>query len=130
MRVQVIKILSDHPKEPLVEFQSPYGIGRAIWAESVPELFQDYDVEYEIPETLVWGQTIMQMAEEKIAVTYEESALLLYGQLEHVDQDGLGIVRLGESIILIEIEALEKGFPLNSFVRLSSKQVVLYMIHI
>ncbi len=129
MRVQVIKILSDHPKEPLVEFQSPYGIGRAIWAESVPELFQDYNVEYEIPETLVWGETIVRMDEETMAITYEENVLLLYGQLEHVDEDGLGIVRLGESTILVEIEALEKGFPLNSYVRLFLKQAVLYDTH-
>jgi hypothetical protein len=129
MRVQVIKILSDHPKEPLVEFQSPYGIGRAIWAESVPELFQDYNVEYEIPETLVWGETIVRMDKETMAITYEENVLLLYGQLEHVDEDGLGIVRLGESTILVEIEALEKGFPLNSYVRLFSKQAVLYDTH-
>ena len=126
MRIQVIKMLSDLPTRPLIEFQSAYGIGRACWAEGVPHLFQDYDVEFEIPEMLVWGQTIVSHEEETIAVTHQENALLLSGQLESADEEGTGCVRVGESIILIEIEARKEDSPAPRFVRVVSKQAILY----
>ena len=121
MRIQVIKIFSGLPKQPLIEFQSAYGIGRAHWAEGLPPLFKDYDVEFEIPDTLVWGQTIVSHDEETIAVIHQENTLLLYGKLEHRDKDGTGCVRIGTSIILIEMEATKESSPAHRFVQIVSK---------
>ena len=126
MQIHVIKMLSDVPTQALVEFQSPYGIGRAIWADGIPQLLKSYDVEFEIPETLVWDQTIVRHDEEVTAITYQENALHLYGQLESFQEDGTGCIRLGTSIILVEIEVREGNRPVPSFVQLISKQARLY----
>ena len=60
MQIHVTKLLSDSHEHVLVEFQSPYGIGRALWADGIPQLLKSYNVEYEIPEILVWDQTIVR----------------------------------------------------------------------
>jgi hypothetical protein len=129
MQIHVIKLLSDVPMQALVEFQSPYGIGRALWADGIPQLLKNYDVEYEIPETLVWNQTIVHHDEEITAVTYQENALHLYGQLESLEGDGIGCIRLGTSILLVEIEVSEGYQPVLGFVRLISKHARLYNTH-
>lgn len=126
MRIQIIKILSNPAKRSLVEFQSAYGVGKAYWAEGVPRLFQDCAVEFEIPERLVWGQTIVPSAKETIAVSYQENALHLFGQLSSVDKDGGGYMRIGEAIVLIEIEETKDYNFAPCFVQIISQQATLY----
>ena len=128
MRIQVIRLLSDIPKQPLVEFQSAYGIGRAHWAGNIPQLFTDYNVEFEIPEMLIWDETIISHDEGPLAVTHQENALLLSGKLESIDEYNICYVRIGESIILVEVAEKREYNPTPCFVRIASKQAILYDI--
>lgn len=125
MRIQVSRILLELSTSPLIEFRSAYGVGRARWAENTPQLFQDYDVEFELAEMLIWGQTIILHTEERMAVAYQDNALLLSGRLE-INEDGIGYLRVGGSLILLEIQAGTACSHAPCFVSVLSKQAMLY----
>jgi hypothetical protein len=86
-------------------------------------------VEYEIPETLVWNQTIVHRDEEESSVTYQDNALLLCGQLESLQGDGSGCIRLGTSVLIVDIEVREGYQPVPGFVQLISKHALLFDTH-
>jgi hypothetical protein len=128
MKIQIIKILSGLPS--LIEFQSIYGIGRAIWAEGIPQQSAYYIVEYTLLETFRWEQTIIANDGGNMTIGYQEGTLILCGELEHVDEDNIGWFRVGESLMLIEIEASKKYNSTPRFVKILSKQAILHDTHI
>ena len=125
MRIDITHIHST-TSSPLIDFTTVYGTGHAVWASSVPKLHETYDVEFEIPETLVWEETITFAEEASMHISYEADMLHLTGLLEQIDEYGIGALRIGNSLLLIECEALS-SYPVHSrYVRISIKQAYLH----
>jgi hypothetical protein len=125
MRV-VIKNYEASNKETKVVFSSVYGEGIALWQGANPDEGITYDVEVEIPNVLEWGKDIHETnTNDLYSIKISNKLVCFEGKLESVsEEDGCCVVRIGESIILLET----KGIPseVGSFLRFETENVVFY----
>ncbi|WP_168123965.1 hypothetical protein [Paenibacillus sp. HB172176] len=122
MKIIVEKIIMIDGK-PKVDFTTEYGKSSAKWAGEIPEVGREYFVELEIGESLVIGTTLNPCDENKFAIGMKLDAVVLIGYLESIEADGYAILRLGDSIVSIEL----KGVILpGTFVKVISDEVTLF----
>ncbi|MCG7316151.1 MULTISPECIES: hypothetical protein [Brevibacillus] len=124
-----ILIKQYEPDESKVRFTSQYGEGSAIWHGNPPKEGSTYDVEIEIPQILAWDKDIQATNMDEHPIKIQNDMVDFVGKLESVSEDdGCCVVRVGESIILVETE----GIPLKvgSFLRVQTKSVILYNNHL
>jgi hypothetical protein len=107
-----------------VVFSSHYGKCIALWEGLAPNRNSYYDVELEIPEILVWGKDIKKAKVTSYNIMSKNGISYFVGKLESADEDGCSVVRIGDSIVLLETE----GIPLEigAYVSFNSKKATLY----
>jgi hypothetical protein len=113
MRIRIDEISGNK-----IVFKSPLGIGKGIWmSDSPPLIDESYEVEIEINDSLKWGENVSFAAEDKEVIGMDNEYGHIQGKVEGVDSDGLVILRLGDSIIMLD--NFIPPPPNESFIRLA-----------
>lgn len=129
MLVTILKAVSQEDGQIEVEFSSQFGRAKGLWMDDLPKVEQSYDVEINIDDVLQWGGDIYKTQEDKFMLQETESDLLLQGTLENYDEgDGLSIIRLGNSILMIDTAGEPE--PIGSPVCMKVKILKLFDTHI
>jgi hypothetical protein len=119
MRIKISEI-SDNK----ILFKSPFGIGKGFWmSDPLPRLDEFYEVEIEINDSLKWRENVRFAKEDKEVIEIDSEYVHIQGKVEGVDSDGLVILRLVDSIIM-----LDNFIPLpnGSFIRLEAVKLQLF----
>ncbi|ANF97188.1 hypothetical protein [Paenibacillus bovis] len=106
-----------------VHFSTEYGKAVAYWNGELPEEGKAYIVEIEIEEILVLGENLEICDEYQFRIGMEKETIYLTGYLESIEEDGYAILRLGESIISLEIKS---PVPSGSFVKILLDKITLF----
>ena len=103
MKIKVLEINKYDEDDILVAFSSPYGSAHGFWMEQNPKIDKSYDVEFDIPQTLVWGKDIKEAESDDYKIWVENDNVYIYAQFDSFEEDCLTI-RFGEDIMLIDTE--------------------------
>lgn len=126
LRVVINKIARDDA-ELKVSFSTVFGSAEAFWDGVEPRVGGKYDVELEIDRTLHWGINIDRSPIEVSSIAFDDdTGIIIVGQLESLDDDGFGVIRLGDFIITFLVDGDMVGKNIGLFVEISSVNVKLY----
>ncbi|MGL4036902.1 hypothetical protein ACR3LQ_21900 [Kosakonia cowanii] len=89
--------------EHKVEFTSALGRGAATWVGMPPRQGNTYDVEIDIDDIFQWGKNINISMQEKPKIDVVGNNLLFFGKIMAYEDDGLLTVKVGRSIIFLEV---------------------------
>ena len=129
MLVTILKAVSQEDGQIEVEFSSQLGRAKGLWMDDFPKVEQSYDVEINIDDVLQWGIDIYNMQEDKFMLQETERDLLLQRTLDNYDEgEGLSIIRLGTSILIIDTTGEPE--PIGSPVCMKVKTLKLFDTHI
>lgn len=119
-------VLECHPVDGgfLVVFDSEYGSARARWGDQVPEAGLEYQVEIEIPGVLHWGSDIISTSGAQPSIQSEADKMLLVGVLESASEDGVAVVRLGDTTFMIETNGPAPSVGSNLLIQVN--ELILY----
>ncbi len=99
-----------------VEFNSEFGQARGRWSGTLPVPGQTYYVELDVDKVLTCGSDLVAVGDgHQTSIHCEGDSAILVGLLERVEDDGVAILRLGQSVIMLEIEG--DGLPTPGWVR-------------
>ncbi|MDQ3801738.1 MAG: hypothetical protein M3384_20125 [Acidobacteriota bacterium] len=123
MRIKISEI-SDNK----IVFNTPLGIGKGIWmSDPLPRLDESYDVEIEINDSLKWGENVSFTEADKEAIGIDNEYVYIQGKIEGVDSDGLVILRLGDSVIMLD--SFTTLPPAGSFIRIEAVTLQLFNVN-
>jgi hypothetical protein len=108
----------------IIKFNSPYGSAEGKWVGSKPKLNSECDIEIDIPEILEWEKQINKIDKEFSQIKSDENHIYLSGVLESVDSDGYSVLRIGKNIVVFELTG--DNYPIGSYVKIKTKQILLY----
>ncbi|AMS18770.1 hypothetical protein AYK59_01150 [Pseudomonas synxantha] len=103
MNIKLIDVISDQ-NILSVRFNSPFGNGVALWSSSTPEIGEDLDVEFELNEVFFWKKNIIPSLKKTPQITFTNDTHSIIGKLIQDKDDGCAALKLGDSIILIELD--------------------------
>jgi hypothetical protein len=102
MKIVICRITTCDNNQPFVQFKSDCGQAEAIWRGSIFPSLKTYDVEFTLPELLLWGDTIQESAESADRIWQEADFIFIQGLYEMLDENGIVTIRINNSIIDIE----------------------------
>ncbi|SDZ27079.1 hypothetical protein [Thermoactinomyces sp. DSM 45892] len=105
-------------------FSSDLGSSRAIWKGEKPVLNADYEVELEFLDTLWWGRDIVESVDNRYSISNNAHYVGVTGKLESVFEDGCVVIRLEDSIILLD--TVGEPCSIGNFVRIQTKEIFLF----
>lgn len=121
----VINKISKISEDSIVEFSTELGSGKAAWnGYRKPEQGKQYDVEYDITDTLRWGKDVFLSKERNFKMFIKQGTTFVIGVLEKVSNDGFADLRFGKSIIQLEIEG--KNLPKGQYVEVKADSLEVY----
>ncbi len=103
MKIKVFEMNTSVQNKILITFSSPYGSAHGFWVERVPEISKSYDVEFDIPQTLVLGKDITKAELDEFRVWCVNDDNYICAEF-HSFEDNYLTVRFGKSLIFIETE--------------------------
>lgn len=124
MEVNIIKLYDCNSEGIFVEFSSQYGAAKGLWKGSTPKVSQSYYVEIDIPKILIWGTDIIETNYREYKIWTEQDNVFLNVKMERCEDDGCLIVRLGESVILIEAKGISCSE--GSFLKIQLDKILIY----
>lgn len=111
-----------------VKFHSPFGDGTALWSDTAPKIGEIIDAEFDVEEIFSWNINMKPTSEKSSKIKMKDSLIQITAELVQADEDGCAALKLGDSIILIELDG---PIPQKSgFVELSATAIQLYPTHI
>ena len=107
----------------IVAFSSDFGHAIADWNGEVPKINREYQVEFDINNTLTWEKDITKRGKNTKLIQQSGGAIQIYGDIDSIDDDGYTVLRIGDSIIPF----LTTGtpFPVGTSVVLSTEKITL-----
>ena len=103
MKIKVTDVFSE--KGTLrVKFNSPFGNATALWGGITLKIGETLDVELELDEIFSWGQNIMPSSGITPEITSENGAHKIIGELIQDADQRCAILKIGDSIALIELD--------------------------
>jgi hypothetical protein len=112
-------------EDSIVEFSTELGSGKAAWnGYRKPEQGKQYDVEYDITDTLRWGKDVFLSKERNFKMFIKQGTTFIIGVLEKVSSDGFADLRFGKSLIQLEIEG--KNLPKGQYVEVKADSLEVY----
>ncbi len=103
MWVTILKAVPQENGKVEVEFSTQFGRAKGLWMDDLPKVEQSYDIEISIDDVLQWGVDIFKAGDNNFLLQEAENNLfLLQGTLENYEEDGLSVIRLGNSILMVE----------------------------
>src|SRR4051812_23336524 len=124
MLVKIISVNDKRPPGVEVTFSTRYGMGKGVWMNEPPSVGHEYHIELDIDEKVALLNVITQKSSRDFAIRQENSGLILQGEIEAVEFDNICTLRLGDSILLIEVTG-----PVPSpgtFVRFAIQDLLLF----
>ena len=122
MRILVEKI-TDRNLNILVEFSSEFGKAVAFWEGEKPIANNEYHVEMDIRDTLIWNEQIQKAENNKHYIQQENDLIRIFGRIDSIDDDGYVTLRLGECIV--PFIASGTPFQIGEHITLSAKEIFL-----
>jgi hypothetical protein len=124
MRVKIVSIKEKPDGRLIVEFESPCGRGRAEWMDVKPIADQSCDAQFDFKEKLEWGRNLLPGKHKEPGISMEKDIMVIRGTLERIGDEGLTVIRLGDSLITLAA----RGAPqvTEGPVELRSRSVKLY----
>ncbi|HEX8368355.1 MAG TPA: hypothetical protein VF604_07420 [Pyrinomonadaceae bacterium] len=120
MRIKISEISGNK-----IVFKSLLGIGKGFWmSDPLPRLDESYEVEIEINDSLKWGENVSFAEEDKEVIAMDNEYGHIQGKVGGIDSDGLVILRLGDSIIMLD--NFIPSPPNESFIRLEAITLQLF----
>ena len=110
MRVTVTSLVD--AKAGLVGFTTQYGDGLGHWQGTLPKLGLSYEVELSVDAVLRSGRDLAPVhsgATPMIRVM--DGGTELVGQLIDVGEDGVAVVQLGDSVLMLDMEGRAVSVP-------------------
>ena len=127
LKILVNKI-SRMTEDIIIDFSMEFGSGKATWnGHRKPEQGKQYDVEYDITDTLRWEKDILLSKEKKFKIFAKEGNVFIIGILEKVSNDGTADLRFGKSIIQLEIEG--NKIPKGQYVEVKADSLEVYDVN-
>lgn len=115
MRVEILNIDASSEQKPRVYFSSEFGQAWANWLENLPDPKQTYHVELSVGDTLTWGLDIAPAPGASHKLEPDGNGVAIYATLEGCEEDGFTVLRLGNSIVMVE--AFGEAPPIGTIVR-------------
>lgn len=103
-------VKSTHDKI-LVEYSTPYEKGLSAFKGSPPKANQKLDVEINIDDEFIWGENLIPSTKNAPSISFDLGFTYITGELIAIEDDGCGILRIGDAIILISIEQKKLSCP-------------------
>lgn len=103
MRTHINQVHEDQSKL-FVEFYSPNGNGIGLWNGTAPKIGDTLDVELDIDEVFSWQKNIKHSSDKKLLITTINNTTQITAKLILGINDNCAALKLGDSIILIEVE--------------------------
>jgi len=72
--------------------------------EQDPEKNKSYHVEFDIPQSLIWGKDIKKAESNEYKMWYEDDNIYICAMFHSFEDNCCLTIRLGESLILVETE--------------------------
>lgn len=114
----------------MVTFHSEQGTANAYFAGEAPIVGSQYEVEIDIPNVLIWDMDVTPSETAEYSIKNEREFTILTGQLESSFDEGCYDVRLGSS--LISLELLGDPYPMGTYVQIKvrTQSVMLYKVNL
>lgn len=123
MKIQIIDLIPDH-NELNVSFHSANGDGIALWKGATPEVGEVLDVEFDLDDIFSWGKNITPSSASTSKIENKNGVTFITAQLIQRAGDECAALKLGSSIILIELEVpIVYG---SNFVEVRINRIYLY----
>ncbi len=125
MEIRITKTVSMKIGQFLVSFESNYGAAEGLWSGKAPELNEKADVEIDLGDELVWSVNVFSCLEKNPILEKMDKDFRVVAKIESIEVDGCCVLRLGDSILMTEIEnlpSLEKG----TFIELKPHAIKLF----
>ncbi len=127
LKILINKINKD-TEDIIVGFSMEFGSGTAVWnGNRIAEKDKEYDVQYDITDSLVWGKDVVLSEEKKFNISGTEEEVFITGILERIYSDGLVDLRFGDSIIQIEMEG--NNLPKGEYVKVRADSLEVYDVN-
>ncbi|MWC27339.1 hypothetical protein [Paenibacillus sp. MMS18-CY102] len=110
-----------------VLFQSKLGNGKALWNGNLPAVNNEYHVEIEIHDHLMWGDNMISSPSMQYHIKQMNDGLILTGEIESIDDDGYTVIRLGESIVCVE--AMGVPLTIGTFVTIHANDIAFFNLN-
>jgi hypothetical protein len=83
---------------------------------AAPAVNSEYEVELDIPGRLIWGEQINVTESTTPAILERDGETLVFGTLQRSDGSAAEL-RLGEELILVEVDRVECQLPCDVVVK-------------
>lgn len=105
MKIKIIEIKTIEENKSKVRFTSLIGEGYGLLISTDKvKIGMDIEVELDIPGILCHGQDIIETEGQRERIYIKNNKVHINGLIEQLEEDNLLTIRLGRSILLIEVE--------------------------
>ena len=123
MRVTITSVVD--PRSGRVAFQTELGMGVGEWVGELPSIGECRDVEFTVDEPVASGRTLVAVQpQDRPFITHTAEGVTLIGLLERNEADGVAVIRLGSSLLMVEFDGDAVSAP--SWVQTGPVRIRLY----
>ncbi|WP_181438859.1 hypothetical protein [Paenibacillus sambharensis] len=107
----------------MVTFTCPIGEGIGVW-KSQEKVFigTDVDVELDVSGILIFNQDVVCVEEKEEKIYLKDNQVHIRGRIEQIEWDNILTVRLGKSILLIEVEDIAI-YEVDKWIEIKTKEL-------
>ncbi|SDT48196.1 hypothetical protein SAMN05216496_4829 [Pseudomonas sp. Z003-0.4C(8344-21)] len=124
MNITITKIIRNSANETQIEYSSAYGTGVSTFIGPPPKKDQALDVEIDINDNFSWGKNLTISQKKAPSIYYKNGETFITAELLTIEDDGCGVLKIGDCIALISVEKQNQTFPL--FVDMISTDISFY----
>ncbi|MBS7531569.1 hypothetical protein IC619_013860 [Hazenella sp. IB182353] len=129
MIVRINRIKNSNSRGTIVEVASDYGTIEATWMGEVPDLQKLYDVEFDIPIKLRWGNEIKKSNHNSYSIYSFSEGTCLIGKIVSSDRvDNCTLFKIGNNNVLLE--TIGEVYEAGSMIEVTTPEVLLYNTHV
>ncbi|MBN6774825.1 hypothetical protein JRG42_12830 [Pseudomonas granadensis] len=112
MNITITKIIRNSANETQIEYSSDYGTGVSKFIGPPPKKDQALDVEIDINDNFYWGKNLATSKKKAPSIYYNNGKTFITAELLTIEDDGCGVLKIGDCIALISVEKRNQTFPL------------------
>ncbi len=103
MRIQIINVSDKLSRGTRVQFTALHGSAKGSWIGGSPYPSSYYDVELEIDEEFTIDRNMVKVLSHDFMISTENDHVVLQGRIESADADGVCTLRIGDSLVLLDV---------------------------
>jgi len=128
MNITIVSIVKRTNNKILVEYSTPYGKGLSVFTGSPPTANQTLDVEINIDDEFIWGENLTPSSKNTPSISFDLGFTYITGELIVIEDDGCGVFKIGDAIILISLEQKKHTLPI--YVDIIAKEISIHPTNI